>query len=533
MTDSSKDLESEMGESPPKTTDGSMTTFLGSMWEQITGFFKWHNLRRSLIQVGWAIMSIILALLVASLIMLGTGFNPIVAFSTLIGGALLQPDIIFWWATPLILTGLSVALAFRAGLFNIGAEGQLYMGSMAAAIVGFMAMLPIFVHPLLALLIGAVVGGLWAFVPAILKAYRGAHEVVTTMMMTYIAVPYFTTWLAAGPLRDPTLIQPQPQTPAIWPTAYLPELFGSFYLHFGFIIGILCVIGVWILLKNTVLGYEMRAVGLNEPAAEAAGINPKKMIVISLFLSGCLAGLGGAVEILGYYHRFYAGWSRGLGFDGITVAVLGANSPMGVLLGAIFFGFLRAGAIPMQTVGRVPAEMIDVIQGLVVLFVAAPKIVEWLAKREISWAQWIRKEPMKSLPIFLGSLFALIGSMILLAMAASMFGTLMVLDLIPNLPTLILTDPYMAMHVATLSLAIIFGVIGLYVFYALLRLEKRAIWAFLPLSIVLIILGVVNTLIFGGSLLIPLLVIGILGFVFAIWSYIVVVRQGVIFGGEF
>jgi simple sugar transport system permease protein len=532
MTDPSRDLKAEMGESPQKTTDDSMSTFLGSMWEQILGFFKWPNLRRSLIQVGWAIMSIILALLVTSLIMLATGYNPIVAYSSLIGGALLQPDLILWYATPLILTGLSVALAFKAGLFNIGAEGQLYMGSMAAAVVGFMFILPIFIHPLIALLFGAVVGGLWALVPGLLKAYRGAHEVVTTMMMTYIAL-LFTTWLAAGPLRDPTLIQPQPQTPVIWPSAELFKLFGSSYVSFGFIVGILCVIGIWILLKNTVLGYEMRAVGINEAAAEAAGINPKKMIVISLFFSGCLAGLAGAVEILGYYHRFYSGWSQGLGFDGITVAVLGANSPMGVLLAALFFGFLRAGAIPMQVVGRVPAEMVGVIQGLVVLFVAAPKIVEWLARKEISWAQWIRKDPMKSLPIFLSSVFGLIGGMIILALGASMFGTLMVFDLIPDLPTLILTDPYMALFMVTLTLAIIFGVIGLFVFYGLLKVEKRALWAFIPLSIVSILLGVVNTVYFGGTLLIPLLVLGILGLVFAVWSYRLIVRQGVTYGGEF
>ena len=532
MSDPSKDLETEMGESPPKTKNSSTSTILGSMWEQILGFFKWTNLRRAFIQVGWAIMSIILALLVTSLIMLATGFNPIVAYSTLLGGALLQPDLILWYTTPLILTGLSVALAFRTGLFNIGAEGQLYIGSMAATVVGFMLILPIFVHPLLALLIGAGMGGLWALVPGLLKAYRGAHEVVTTMMMTYIAT-LLTTWLAAGPLRDPTLIQPQPQTPAIWPSAELFKLFGSDYVSFGFIIGILCVIGVWVLLKNTVLGYEMRAVGHNEAAAEAAGINPKKMIVIALVLSGCLAGLAGAVEMLGYYHRFLSGWSRGLGFDGITVAVLGANSPMGVFLGAFFFGFLRAGAIQMQVVGHVPAEMVDVIQGLVVLFVAAPKIVEWLARKEIAWAQWIQKDPMKSLPIFLGSIFAVIGGMILFAMGASMFGTLMVLDLIPDLPTLILTDPFITLYMALLAFAIIFGIIGLYVFYGLLKTEKRALWALFPLSILLIVLGFVNTIIFGGTLLIPLLVLGILGLVFATWSYILIVRQGVTYGGEF
>ena len=532
MSDSSKDLETEMKVNSSQTKESSMRKFLDSMLEQLIGFFQWSSLRRSLIQVGWAIISIILALLVTSLIMLATGYSPFIAYFTLIFGALGQPDLILWYTTPLILTGLSVAIAFKAGLFNIGAEGQLYMGSMAATVVGFMLILPVVLHPITAFVIGALIGGLWALVPALLKAYRGAHEVVTTMMMTYVAT-LFTTWLAAGPLRDPSLIQPQPQTPAIWLSAELPKIFGSAYLNWGFIIGILCVIGVWILLKNTVLGYEMRAVGFNEAAAEAAGINPKKMVVISLFLSGCLAGLAGAVEILGYYHRFLSGWSAGLGFDGITVAVLGANNPMGVLLGALFFGFLRAGGIPMQTVGRVPAEMIGVIQGLVVLFVAAPKIVEWLARKEISWANWLMKEPMKALPIFLGSVFALIGGMVTLAVGAGMLGTLMVEGLIGDISTLIFTDPFIALFVVTAIVAILFGTAAIFIFYGLLKVEKWAVWALIPSSIVWIILGIVNTVFLGGSLLIPMLVLGVLGLIFAIWSYLLIMRQGVTYGGDF
>ncbi len=516
------DIESE------EASSGGFSVFFKGLYAQFLGFFRWPNLRRGLIQVGWAIMSIILAVFATSLIMLATGYDPFIAFRTLAFGAASQADLIFWYGTPLIFTGLSVALAFQAGLFNIGAEGQLYMGSMAATIVGFMILLPPVIHPFLALLIGFLVGGLWALIPGLLKAYRGAHEVVTTMMMTFIAV-LLTQWLSAGPLQEPGQVQPQAQTPLIFLTAEIAKMFGSSFLNWGFVIGILTVIGVWILLRNTVLGYEMRAVGKNETAAQAAGINPKKMIVISLFISGCLAGLAGAVEILGYYHRFRDGWSAGIGFDGITVAVLGANNPIGVLLGAIFFGFLRAGAIPMQTLGGVPAEMVDVIQGLVVLFVAAPKLVQWLARKGIGWAKWIVEEPIRTVPIFLGSIFALIGGISSLAIGANMVGALVQAGLIGDIFTLILTDPFIAMYVGIATLAVIIGVISLLAFYGLMTTQKLSSIALLPAAIIWIIIGYVTMVLLGGTMLIPLSVFGVLGIIFSIWSFILLYRQGVTF----
>jgi ABC-type uncharacterized transport system permease subunit len=520
----------KVNEEPQEKANGVSNLFQ-SLWHDFRGFFKWSNLRRGFMQIGWGIVSIILALLVAALIMLATGYNPVVAFQTLVFGALSQPDLIFWYATPLIFTGLAVAIAFQAGLFNIGAEGQLYMGSMAATVVGFMILLPPVIHPISALFIGALVGGLWALIPGLLKAYRGAHEVVTTMMMTYIAV-LLTQWLAAGPLQEPGQVQPQAQTPRIFPTAYLSKLLGSNFLNFGFIIGILTVIAVWILLKNTVLGYEMRAVGKNQSAAQVAGINPKKMIVISLFLSGVLAGLAGAVEILGYYHRFRDAWSAGLGFDGITVAVLGANNPIGVFFAAIFFGFLRAGSIPMQTLGGVPAEMVSVIQGLVVIFVAAPNIVKWLAKKGVGWAKWLVKDPLNALPLFLGSIMALIGSIISLAIGAGMFGELVRADLIGDIFALILIDPFFAMFIGIASGSIIIGIISLFGFYRLLIAKRSAALALLPTSIAWIIIGYVTMVLLAGSLFIPLSVLGVLGLVFAIWSLLLLYRKDVTFGGE-
>ncbi|MHA3963276.1 MAG: ABC transporter permease [Candidatus Thorarchaeota archaeon SMTZ1-45] len=341
----------------------------------------------------WSTGSIILALVVAAVVMVMTGYNVGLAFLTLLWGAITQFDRVLFFGTPLIFTGLSVALAFKCGLFNIGPEGQLYMGAMAAAIVGYMFSLPIVIHQLTALLFGAFAGFLYGLLPGILKAYRGTHEVVTTMMMSYSAL-LFTAWLVAYPLKDTT--QTLDRTPEILATAELPKLLGPF-LNLSLIIAILAVIGVDYLINRTVLGYEMRAVGQNPTAAETAGVNPKKNIALALGIAGALAGLGGSGEILGYHHLFQDNWSTGLGWDGITVAVLGNNNPWGVLAGAIFFGALRAGGIQMQRIAGVPLEMVRVIQGLIVLFVAAPRAIDWLSKRGVDYAIWLKRDRVPAL----------------------------------------------------------------------------------------------------------------------------------------
>ncbi len=327
---------------------------------------------------AWATGSIILALVVAAVVMFMTGYNVGLAFLTLLWGAITQFDRVLFFATPLIFTGLSVALAFKCGLFNIGPEGQLFMGALAAVVVGYMVSLPIVLHQIVALACGAAVGGLYALLPGILKAYRGAHEVVTTMMLSYSAI-LFSQWLVTYPLKDPA--SNIDRTRDILFTAELPKLFASPFLNASIFVAILAVIGVDYLINRTVLGYEMRAVGLNREAAETAGINPKRNITLALVLAGALAGLGGGGEILGYHHNVSDDWSSGLGWDGITVAVLGNNNPWGVLAGAIFFGALRAGGNQMQRIAGVPIEMVSLIQGLIVLFVAAPRAIDWLSNR--------------------------------------------------------------------------------------------------------------------------------------------------------
>ena len=355
-------------------------------------------------QIFWSLGSVLLALVVAAIIMVMGGYDPGQAFVYLAVGAISRFDQVLWYASPIIIAGLSVALAFRSGLFNIGAEGQLYMGAMASAYVAFNFSYPILLHPILCLAVGVLAGAAWGLIPGLLKAYRGAHEVVTTMMLSYTAI-LFTSWLVGpnGPFWDGSMV---PQTPQFYDTALLPLLWGN-YVHFGFIIAILAVVAVDYFINKTVLGYELRAVGHNIDAAENAGIDSKKRVATTLAISGGLAGLAGSTEILGTYDRFIANWSFGIGWDGITVAVLGHNNPWGVLAGGIFFGALRAGGNMMQAVARVPTEMVSVIQGLVVLFIAAPRIIEWLKNHSQANREDITSEPIKTLPRLLVAFFGL------------------------------------------------------------------------------------------------------------------------------
>ncbi|MBD3404607.1 MAG: hypothetical protein GF411_00550 [Candidatus Lokiarchaeota archaeon] len=377
-------------------------------------------------QVLWTTMSIVLALLVSAVILALAGYDPTVAFISLLIGALRQPDRIFMIATPLMLGGLSVAIAFRCGLFNIGAEGQMYVGALAAAVIGFSFSLPIVIHPLFCLIIAAICGGLYGLLPGLLKAYRGAHEVVTTMMLSYIAIAV-TSWTVGdyGPWVDRTSSELVSQSPPLLPSALLP-IIGGYYMHLGILIALIGVVASDFLINRTVLGYEMRAVGQNEKAAEYAGINPKKNITIALVISGVLAGLAGASDIMGNTGRFIPSWSPGYGWDGITVAVLGGNNPWGVFAGAIFFAALDVGGDAMNLAG-IPPEIINVIQGLIVLFVAAPRVMEWLETRTIDFTSWMRSEENFPIAQFLGFLLSLVGIFISIGLITLLSGGFIVL----------------------------------------------------------------------------------------------------------
>jgi len=284
-------------------------------------------------------------------------------------------------ATPYIFAGLAVALGFRCGLFNIGAEGQYFIGGLASVYVGYAVKgLPWFIHLPLALAAGMLGGALWASIAGFLKARTGAHEVINTIMLNYISYRLADYLLqVGGPMARPG--DSRPVSPEILPTAYLPQFFPndlSIRLNTGLLLALLAVWFVYWLLFKTTVGFEIRAVGANPRAARTAGISVARNIVLAMALSGGLAGLAGAHDILGVLHFMPNAFFSGYGFDSIALALLGKSHPVGVLLAALLFGFLRAGAQRMQGVAHVPIDIISILQALIIIFIAAPEIIRFI-----------------------------------------------------------------------------------------------------------------------------------------------------------
>ena len=312
------------------------------------------------------------------------------AYSGLLAGALGNPfkDITpvtetLLRATPLIFAGLAVALGFRAGVFNIGAEGQIYIGALFATAVGInFADMPLLIHLPLAVAAGFVGGALWGFIPGILKAQTGAHEVITTIMLNYIS--YLVVDLALRQVFFQLPGRDDPVSKFILPTATLPRLFADERLHWGLILALVAAVAVWWLLFRSTKGFEFRAVGLNPSGARYAGINISRTVVLTMMISGGLAGLAGASEILGTNLRLTPGFSPHWGFDAIAIALLGSSRPVGVVFSAILFGALRAGATPMQAQTGIPIDLVVVIQGLVIMFIAAPGLVRGIYRIKVA-----------------------------------------------------------------------------------------------------------------------------------------------------
>ncbi len=277
-------------------------------------------------------------------------------------------------STPYIFAGLAVALGFRVGLFNIGAEGQLFIGAattVTAAI--YLEGLPAIVHIPVSLLAGFVGGGLWGFIPGWLKAATGGHEVINTIMMNYIAFR-LSEYLLRGPLKNPDVYTPV--SAPIQESAKLVRLFDSpIRFHIGFFIALFVAFLVYLFLFKTTWGYTLRTVGSNPRAAKYAGMSIIRSTVVAMFLSGGLAGLAGANEVLGVNHNLALAFASGYGFDSIALALLGKSHPMGVVLAAILFGFLRNGAIQMQVLAGVPVDILSILQAFILAFIAAPAII--------------------------------------------------------------------------------------------------------------------------------------------------------------
>ena len=331
-------------------------------------------------------LAILTAVVMGGIIIVLVGGNPFLAYAGLLQGsfgsikALSETSV---WATPYILAGLGVALAFKGGLFNIGGEGQLALGAVAAALVGYALPgwlgfdLPKIIHLPLAIILGMAAGALWAGIVGFLKAYTGGNEVINTIMMNYIALNTIS-FLLNGPMKDRSPNNVIARTPLIEESARMPVIFDGLRVHWGFVLALLAAFLVWWMLNKTTLGFEIRTVGLNPDAAKYAGINVKRIITLTMALSGMLAGMAGALEVTGLNFRHELGYSVGYGFDAIAIALLGRSHPLGVVLAAILFGGMRNGATRMQFLTQLPIDLISMLQALILLFVAADAIIRYI-----------------------------------------------------------------------------------------------------------------------------------------------------------
>jgi general nucleoside transport system permease protein len=331
-------------------------------------------------------LAIFTAVVLGGIIIASVKGNPFLAYYGLIQGsfgsakALSETAV---WATPYIFAGLAVALAFKGGLFNIGAEGQLAVGAVFAALIGYALPewlgrdIPTIIHLPLAILVGMLMGALWAAIVGFLKAYTGGHEVINTIMMNYIALNTIS-FLLNGPMKDPNPNNVTARTPLIAESARMPVIFPGLRIHWGFVLALLVAYLVWWLLNKTTLGFEIRTVGANPDAAKYAGINVKRIIILTMALSGMLAGLAGTIEVTGLNYRHELGFSIGYGFDAIAIALLGRSHPLGVVLAAILFAAMRNGATRMQFLTQMPVDLISMLQALILLFVAADAIIRYI-----------------------------------------------------------------------------------------------------------------------------------------------------------
>jgi simple sugar transport system permease protein len=331
-------------------------------------------------------LAILTAVVIGGIIIKLVGGDPFLAYKGLLQGAFGSKKALSEtavWATPYIFAGLAVALAFKGGLFNIGAEGQLAVGAVFSALIGYALPewlgfdLPVYIHLPLAIFVGMLTGGIWAGIVGALKAYTGGHEVINTIMMNYIALNT-TSFLLNGIMKDRSPTNVIARTPLIAESARMPEIFDGLRIHWGFVLALLVAFLIWWLLNKTTLGFEIRTVGLNPDAAQYAGINVTRTIILTMMLSGALAGLAGSIEVTGLNYRHELGFSIGYGYDAIAIALLGKSHPLGIVLAAFLFAAMRNGATRMQFLTQLPVDLISMIQALILLFVAADAIIRYI-----------------------------------------------------------------------------------------------------------------------------------------------------------
>ena len=347
------------------------------MSQQQPGMVKPSRFRGALSAIVTSTIAVIVALIIGGIVIWMTGEDPINAYRAMFNGAFVGKRQIaetLVASTPLIIGGLSFAIAARAGMFNIGIEGQLIMGALAAGLVGTYNFGPRPIGMIIAIVAGIAAGAVWGVIPGVLKAASGAHEVITTIMLNYLALRVAS--YAVNSAYDYLPVNPNLQASnPVRPANELPNLLSGTRLHAGIILAVVAAFLLWWLLFRSSYGYKVRTVGISPGAAAYGGINWKKTIIIAMAISGGLAGLVGTSETLGLQGRFY-NVSPGYGYTAIAVGLVGRNNPIGVIAAGLLFGVLRAGATQMQNTAGVSKEIVQVLQGLVILAVAASAYVQ-------------------------------------------------------------------------------------------------------------------------------------------------------------
>lgn len=318
------------------------------------------------------LVAVLLALFVGSGLILLAGESPVTAYKELFAGAFLDYYGIADTLTkmsPILLAGLAVAIPLRAGLFNIGAEGQIYVGALfSSAAALYLPEMPAWIHIPICIIFGAIGGGLWALIPAYLKAYKGINEVIVTILMNYIGIN-MVSYFAAGPMMQEGA--PYPYSPEISEQLWLPWIMPGTDAHIGVVIGVALALFTWIFMRYTTGGFRIDMVGKNQRAASYAGVNVRRQIILCMVIAGAIAGLAGTFEVMGLKYRLYHMFSPGYGYDGIVVAFLAGLNPILVPLSALFLSGLKVGALIMQRSIGLESTVIEAVQGLVIVFVAA------------------------------------------------------------------------------------------------------------------------------------------------------------------
>lgn len=340
------------------------------------------RLQETFFKVAVPIIAIVLAFLVGGIIIVAIGKNPMEAYLFLLKGAFGSESALATTlvkATPLIFTGLAATFAYRCGVFNLGAEGQFIMGSIASIVVATMlpkaAPLPAPLIFSLSMIAGIAFGGFWGALPGMLKVWRGLNELIVSILLNYVAT-LFMSYLVNGPMMEREI----PQTAAVEASLRIPLLSETMRLHYGFFAALLVALLIYYFLFQTSKGLQLRSVGLNQIASKVYGINVSRFVLISFIISGAIAGLGGSIEVHGYSFRLMPGYGSGFGFDGVAIALIGQLNPIGTVIAACFYAALRTGANMMQVASGIPTSVVAIVQALVIIFVIAGSALTNLPK---------------------------------------------------------------------------------------------------------------------------------------------------------